>query len=93
MQTNKQIVGHRSMIVKFNGIMQRKQGGCSKCGQKSSSSLKLMTSKTFILPSGRTVPFLVGREVEVSEADGQFLLQYTYTDKDGATQSVFTEVK
>lgn len=93
MQTDKQIVGHRSMIVKFNGIMQKKQGGCSKCGQKSSSQYRMMPSKMFILPSGRTVTFFVGREEEVSESDGQFLLQYTYTDKQGATQSVFTEVK
>lgn len=81
------------MIVKFNGIMQRKQGGCSKCGAKSSTTYKMMPSKMFILPSGRTVTFFVNREIEVSDTDGEFLLQYKYTDKDGTPQSVFTRVE
>lgn len=81
------------MIVKFNGIMQRKTGGgCSRCGQKSSSKYKMMTSKMFVLPSGRTLTFFTGRETEVSDKDGQFLMSYTYTDKDGQTQNVFTKV-
>lgn len=81
------------MIVKFNGIMERKQGGCSKCGAKSSSTYKVMPSKAFILPSGKTVTFYVNRETEVSDADGDFLLQYRYTDKQGNVQSVFERVE
>lgn len=81
------------MIVKFNGIMERKQGGCSKCGAKSSSTYKIMPSKMFILPSGKTVTFYVNRETEVSDADGDFLLQYRYTDKQGNVQSVFERVE
>lgn len=81
------------MIVKFNGIMQRKSGGCSKCGAKSSSVYKMMPSKMFILPSGRTETFFVNRETEVSDSDGEFLMQYKYTDRSGNTQSVFTKVE
>ena len=81
------------MIVKFNGIMERKHGGCSKCGAKSSTKYKMMPSKMFILPSGRTETFFVNRETEVSDADGDFLLQYKYTDKQGNVQSVFERVK
>lgn len=81
------------MKVKFNGIMERKKGGCSKCGAKSSSTYKMMPSKMFILPSGKTVTFFVNRETEVSDTDGDFLLQYKYTDKQGNVQSVFERVK
>lgn len=80
------------MRLRFNGIMQQKTGGgCSKCGQKSTSKYNMVASKMFILPSGRTVTFFAGREEEVSEEDGKFLLQYKYA-KDGVTQSAFTEV-
>lgn len=81
------------MIVRFNGVMQKKKGGCSKCGAKSSSVYKMMPSKMFILPSGKTETFYVNRETEVSDEDGAFLLQYRYTDKQGNTQSVFTRVE
>ena len=83
------------MIVKFNGIMQKKQsgGGCPKCGAKSSSSYTMLSHKMFILPSGRTETFYVNRETEVSEEDGEFLMQYKYTDKKGNAQSVFTRVE
>lgn len=80
------------MKLKFNGIMQQKTGGgCSKCGQKSKSKYAMMTSKMFILPSGRMATFFVGREEEVSDSDGEFLLKYKYTDKEGNTQDVFTK--
>lgn len=81
------------MIVRFNGMIQKKHGGgCSKCGQKSTSKHQMITSKMFILPSGRKIPFFIGKEAEVSESDGQFLLQYTYHDKHGVVQDVFTQV-
>lgn len=82
------------MKLRFNGIVQKKsKGGCSKCGQKSATSYKMVTSKMFILPSGRTVSCIVGREVEVSDKDAEFLLTYSFTDKDGQKQSAFTRVE
>lgn len=82
------------MKLKFNGLMQTKgKNGCSKCGQKSASTYKMVTSKMFILPSGRNVHCVVGREIDVNESDAEFLLSYRYMDKDGKTQNAFTEVK
>ena len=82
------------MKLRFNGIMQSKhKSGCLKCGQKSASSYGMVTSKRFILPSGRSIQCVIGREVDVSETDAEFLLSYRFMDKDGKTQNAFTEVK
>ena len=81
------------MIVRFNGVLERSSGGCIPCGSKRVSKMQMLTKKVFILPSGTTKTFYVGREEEVGDKDGQFLLSYQYTDKDGAKKPVFTEVK
>ncbi len=82
------------MKLKFNGIVQKKsKGGCSKCGQKSATSYRMMTSKMFILPSGRNVSCIAGREIEVSDDDAKFLLSYQSMGKDGKVHSAFTKVE
>lgn len=81
------------MKVVFNGIIEKRSGGCIPCGAKRASEQVMKPSKMFILPSGITKTFFVGREVEVSEADGEFLMSYMYTDKNGQKKTVFTEVK
>lgn len=81
------------MKVKFNGILETRNGGCIPCGQKKSSRQVVATSKMYILPSGQTKTFHVGRVEEVSDKDGEFLMEYLYTDKDGNMQSVFTKVE
>ncbi len=82
------------MKLKFNGLMQTKgKSGCLKCGQKSASTYGMVTSKMFILPSGRNVQCVIGREIDVNESDAEFLLSYRYTDKSGKTQPVFTKVE
>ncbi len=81
------------MKLIFNGILEKKSGGCIPCGAKRASKQTMMTRKVFNLPSGSTRTFYVGRVAEVSDADGKFLMSYTYTDKSGKMQTVFTEVK
>lgn len=81
------------MKVVFNGIIEKKNGGCVPCGAKRASEHVMRTSKMFILPSGITKTFFVGREEEVSKADGDFLMSYMYTDKNGQKKTVFTEIK
>lgn len=78
------------MKVKFNGIIEKSKG-CN-CAGRSSESV-LVARKTYHLPSGASRTFIVGRETEVSDEDGEFLLQYTFTQKTGEVASVFTEVK
>lgn len=79
------------MKVVFNGIIEKRKSGCNCSGRKATSSLRMVTSKHYILPSGITKTFRVGQAEEVGEEDGQFLLQYMYTDK-GERKHVFSEV-
>ena len=47
----------------------------------------------YILPSGKTQSFIVGKPVEVSEQDGEFLLSYIYKDANGDTRAIFSKVE
>lgn len=80
------------MKIIFNGVLEKRTGGCVPCGTKRTSKKTMVTSKRYILPSGITKHFYVGREEEVSEEDGEFLMNYTYTDDNGNPQTVFTKV-
>ncbi len=75
------------MRIQFNGIIEKKSGGCGACGNRSSSS-QFLTTKTYILPSKSIKTFRVGVPEEVSEQDGQFLLQYKYLSN-GEEKKVF----
>lgn len=80
------------MKVVFNGtIEKRSSGGCNCKGKVSSSSF--VSSKRYILPSGRSEQFVVGKPVEVSERDGNFLLSYIYKDANGDVRAVFRKVE
>lgn len=81
------------MKVRFNGVLEKKADGCIPCGRKKVSERVMTMSKRYILPSGVTKTFHIGRVEEVSDADGAFLMEYTYTDKSGQEQTVFSEVK
>lgn len=81
------------MKIKFGGILEKKSGGCKPCGTKVVSKKVMATNKTYILPSGASKTFYIGRVEEVSEEDGRFLLGYTYKDGHGNTRNVFQEVK
>lgn len=80
------------MKIVFNGIMERTVKGCSACGTRRVSNHHFSMTKTYILPSGQTKTFYMGKEEEVSEMDGKFLLSYTYEDQNG-TRKAFEEVK
>ena len=48
----------------------------------------------YILPSGQTKTFYVGKVEEVSDKDGQFLLSYNQApDLNGHSRDVFTKVE
>lgn len=64
------------MQIKFNGYIEVRESGCGICGTKRKSEKSLTTHKMFILPSGKTITFYIGKAEEVSESDGQFLLSY-----------------
>lgn len=80
------------MKLIFNGVLETRIGGCSACGTKAKTTTKTAKSKSYYLPSGNTKTFIADREVEVADVDGEFLLQYLYTDEHGQKQHVFTKV-
>lgn len=65
------------MKLKFNGITERATKGCPVCGGGRKKDVAFRTTKTFILPSGITKTFRVGKVEEVSDIDGDFLLSYS----------------
>lgn len=67
-------MGVHRMRLKFNGMTEKRKKGCNCSG--SHSETVFTTSKSFILPSGRTKTFRVGKIEEVSKEDGDFLLSY-----------------
>lgn len=80
------------MRVRFNGMFSTvKRGGCN-CGGSTGSGRRFVVHKTFVLPSNRTMTFRVNEEYEVPDIDGNFLLSYSYTDKDGLRQDAFTRI-
>ena len=78
------------MKVVFNGVLEKKSGGCNCKGKV--TDVSFVQSKLYILPSGKSVHFYMGKPVEVSPQDGQFLLSYVYSDVNGLQRAVFSEV-
>lgn len=78
------------MKVVFNGVLERHSKGCNCKGKK--TDVSFIQSKIYILPSGKTVHFYVGKPEEVSEKDGRFLLSYVYKDVNGSQRAVFSKV-
>lgn len=72
------------MIVKFKGLIERKPkiatSGCQTCGKKGLdvSGYTRVTRKEYLLPSGRRLNVVIGREYEVNDMDGMFLLSQAY---------------
>lgn len=79
------------MTIVFKGVIEKKAKGCPVCGRRSGSNT-YTAMKTYILPSGITKTFRVGKPEEVNDRDGEFLLNYKYTDKDGTVKNVFEVV-
>ena len=63
------------MKVVFMGVLEVRSGGCKPCGAKRASKKVMATRREYILPSGETRMFFVGRETCVSDSDGEFLLK------------------
>jgi len=79
------------MKIKFNGIIEKRKGGCGACGRRRTES-QFQVSKSYILPSGITKVFRTGQAVEVSDTDAAFLLQYKYRSPQGEIKQVFEAV-
>lgn len=78
------------MIVVFNGTVEVKRHGCPVCGGRSTHKT-FQHTREYILPSGIRKKFRAGVPTEVSETDGNFLLSYKYTTREGE-KPVFTKL-
>lgn len=78
------------MKVVFNGVMEKRTKGCNCKGK--TTSVGFVKSKLYILPSGQSKMFHLGKVEEVSEQDGRFLLSYIFKDANGDTRAIFSEV-
>lgn len=79
------------MKVKFNGLVEKRDKGCGVCGTKS-TKMQFTVTKTYILPSGKSMTFRAGHTEDVLDIDGEFLLGYQYKAPDGTVRPVFEEV-
>ena len=79
------------MRVVFNGVLEKHSSGCNCKGKK--TDVSFVQSKMYILPSGKSIHFYMGKPETVSESDGRFLLSYVYTDVNGSQRAVFSEVE
>lgn len=73
------------MRIIYEGVLETRSGGCRPCGTKKASRRVMATRKEYTLLSGATKTFYLKRETEVSDEDGQFLLN--------AFPDAFKEVK
>lgn len=81
------------MKIVFNGLLEKKPSGGCNC-KKSGSDYGFVNTRMYILPSGQTKTFYVGKVEEVSDKDGQFLLSYNRApDLNGHSRDVFTKVE
>lgn len=81
------------MKIVFNGMLEKKGNGGCNC-KKQGSEYGFVSSRMYILPSGQTKTFYVGKQEEVGERDGQFLLSYNQApDLNGHSREVFTKVE
>lgn len=80
------------MKLIFNGLLEKRESGCN-C-HKSNVGFGFVNSRMYILPSGATKTFYIGKAEEVSDSDGEFLLSYNQApDANGLPREVFTKVE
>lgn len=80
------------MKVVFNGLLEKHSRGCN-CKRVANTEYGFVSRKMYILPSGTTKTFIVGKPEEVSPQDGAFLLSYKYVDANGSYREVFSKVE
>jgi len=83
------------MQVVYNGEYSREERavGCSKCGTgRSINGREVYKTMWRTYYEGRLYIFEQGKEVEVDDILGKFLLQRTYIDKDGTRKHSFVDV-
>ena len=66
----------RIKYVGVKGVM--KSTGCSKCGRRMKVKNSVQYSKRMQLPTGRSLNFVIGQTLEVTDTEGEFLKNWSY---------------
>ena len=85
-------MGGGCMKIVFNGLLEKHTKGCN-CKKQGNSEYGFVTQRMYILPSGTTRTFTVGKVEEVNDRDANFLLSYVYDDVNGSKREVFSKVE
>lgn len=82
------------MKIKYVGLKGsgKKSAGCSKCGKRKVVNRSIQYSKRMILPTGRSLNFVIGQVIEVTESEGEYLKNW-YQPNGQVDEYPFIEVK
>lgn len=71
------------MKIRYTGIKGiTKTTGCSACGKRFTHKIDgVQYTKKMMLPSGRRMVFVLNHVYDVTEEDGEFLVNYTYNHR------------
>lgn len=81
------------MKIKYVGVKgMTKPTGCSKCGKRRQVKQAVQYSKRMMLPSGRSLNFVIGQILEVTDSEGEYLKNWNYPNGN-FTEYPFVEVE
>lgn len=67
-------MGYRGLKIKYLGKKTAVKKGCPVCGGRGRTEYKVLSTNTYYTPYGHRLTFRIGKEYEVDDADGEFLL-------------------
>lgn len=77
------------MKLQFLGFSKAERTGCAVCGSRRRTSIGIQREKRMMMPHGKMMTFHAGKEYDLSDADGAFLLR----QKDSAGRAVFKKAE
>lgn len=68
------------MKIKYTGIEETrpKSSGCPVCGARVIRKRTVQFTRSFKVPSGKSITFRIGHPQEVSQEDGEYLKNFSY---------------
>lgn len=75
MRQDERVLGGGSVKVIFKGMKETVKSGCKPCGRAGTKSVGVRSHKELILPSGAFKMFRINKVTEVSDSDGEWLLE------------------
>lgn len=81
------------MKIKYVGLKGvAKPTGCAKCGKRRVVKNSVQYSKRMLLPTGRSLNFVIGQTLDVTESEGEYLKNWNFPNGN-MIEYPFIEVK